>query len=193
MKKHWTLIIAAALMLGFTACENDKEKDLPNTFQVGKTTYNLGAAICYTNSEAEPGLTSYDLYLTDKVRWDSNGNWFDSEESDLANSIEINIYKLFVQNGSTTQIPDGKYIYSASRENMTHTGRSKYFLCKADGSAYEEGYIEFGQNDVAASKLVIEVEHFNSNIYEIKITGGVDEYGNSVNGYYKGAISVYED
>ena len=192
MKKHWTLIIAAALMLGFTACENDKEKDLPNTFQVGKTTYNLGAAICYTNSEAEPGLTSYDLYITDKVHWDSNGNWSDIR-SDYANSIEINIYKLYVQNGSTTQIPDGKYIYSAGRENMTHTGRSDYFLYKADGSNYVDDYINFGQNDVAASKLVIEVKHINSNIYEIKITGGVNEYGNSVNGYYKGAISVYED
>ena len=192
MKKHWTLIIAAALMLGFTACENDKEKDLPNTFQVGKTTYKLGAAICYTNSEAEPGLTSYDLYITDKVHWDSNGNWSDIR-SDYANSIEINIYKLYVQNGSTTQIPDGKYIYSASRENMTHTGRSDYFLYKADGSGYVDDYINFGQNDVAASKLVIEVKHINSNIYEIKITGGVNEYGNSVNGYYKGAISIYED
>ena len=192
MKKHWTLIIAAALMLGFTACENDKEKDLPNTFQVGKTTYNLGAAICYTNSEAEPGLTSYDLYITDKVHWDSNGNWSEIR-SDYANSIEINIYKLYVQNGSTTQIPDGKYIYSASRENMTHTGRSDYFLYKADGSGYVDDYINFGQNDVTASKLVIEVKHINNNIYEIKITGGVDEYGNSVNGYYKGAISVYED
>ena len=192
MKKHWTLIIAAALMLGFTACENDKEKDLPNTFQVGKTTYKLGAAICYTNSEAEPGLTSYDLYITDKVHWNSDGNWSDIR-SDYANSIEINIYKLYVQNGSTTQIPDGKYIYSASRENMTHTGRSDYFLYKADGSGYVDDYINFGQNDVTASKLVIEVKHINSNIYEIKITGGVDEYGNSVNGYYKGAISVYED
>ena len=45
-----------------------------------------------------------------------------------------------------------------------------------------------GQSYVPKSKLVIEVKHVSDNIYEIEFTGAVDYDGNTVSGYYKGAI-----
>ena len=51
--------------------------------------------------------------------------------------------------------------------------------------------LEFGQDDVEESELVIEVKHISGNIYEIKFTGGVDESGNPVSGYQRAyALSV---
>ena len=49
-------------------------------------------------------------------------------------------------------------------------------------------WIDMGQSYVPKSKLVIEVKHVSDNIYEIEFTGAVDYDGNTVRGYYKGAI-----
>ena len=48
-----------------------------------------------------------------------------------------------------------------------------------------------GQDYVEESKLTIEIKHIKGNIYEIIFTGGVDVNGKPVNGYYKGAVDVY--
>ena len=72
-----------------------------------------------------------------------------------------------------------------------HPGLNTHIFYDENGNFGD--YIEFGQENVEASKLEIEIKHINGNIYEIKFTGGVDEEGNSVNGYYKGEVDMFEE
>lgn len=184
-------MIAAALMIGFTACEKDDNgKDQPNILKIGDRTYEIGAACCYWGIYDD--YSNYDLWFTNKKLWNSQGNW-DLPDSECANGFEVNVYDLFAPaNIEPGKIREGKYTYSSnSDEVFVHDGYSDYGFYDENGNFGD--YIEFGQEYVEASKLEIEIKHINGNIYEIKFTGGVDERGNSVNGYYKGEVDMFED
>lgn len=189
MKKFLTLMIAAALMISFTACEKDDNgKDLPNILKIGDRTYEIGAACCYWGIEDD--ISVYDLWFTNKKLWNSQGNW-ELPDSEYANGFEVNIYNLFAQGATRGEIASGKYTYSTEGKCPAHDGLSDYGFYDENGNFGD--YIEIGQGEVEASNLVIEIKHINGTIYEIKFTGGVDERGNSVNGYYKGEVDIYED
>ena len=181
-------MIAAALMIGFTACENDDNgKDTPNILQIGDETYEIGASCCYW--VVEDGSITYDLWLTNKKLWNNVGNW-ELPLEELVNGFEVNLYDLFVIGATTPgEIVSGTYTYENG--NLQHDGCSDYGFYDENGHFNE--YIEFGQNHVDESMLVIEVNHISGNIYEIKFTGGVDERGNPVSGYYKGEIDMFEE
>ena len=189
MKKILTLMIAAAMMIGFTACEKEnKEEEKPNILQIGDRTYEIGASCCYWAIEDE--WSFYDLWFTNKKLWNSQGSW-EMPDSECANGFEVNIYDLLSQGATRGEIASGKYTYSTEVINFAHDGSSDYGFYDENGNFGD--YIEFGQEYVADSKLVIKVKHINDNIYEIEFTGGVDERGNPVSGYYKGAIDMFED
>ncbi len=186
MKKLFTLMIAVAAMISFTACEKDgNEPELPNEIVIGTKTYPLGGAVSYFYASEK----LYNLWFADKVYWDKNGDWTE-DDSKYANGIEVNVYELFADGITKGSLPTGRFIYSDSFANMTHSGYSDYMLYNETGNG--EGWSEFGQENVQESKLVIEIKHIKGNIYEIIFTGGVDENGNAVNGYYKGAVDIFE-
>lgn len=190
MKKILTLMIAAAMMIGFTACEKEnKEEEKPNILQIGDRTYEIGASCCYL--AIEDGWSFYDLWFTNKKLWNSQGSW-ELPDSEYANGFEVNVYDLAAIGADPAKIASGTYTYSENAEvNFSHDGFSDYGFYDENGNF--NGYIEFGQDNVAESKLVIKVKHINDNIYEIEFTGGVDERGNPVSGYYKGVIDMFED
>lgn len=190
MKKILTLMIAAALMIGFTACEKDDSgknggKET-NALHVGDKTYKIGASCCYCYEYGE--YSYYSLWFANKKTWNNDGHW-PEDDAIYANGFEINIYDLYVTSATPGQITTGKYTYSEESGNFTHTGESDY--CFYDENGDSDGYIEFGQFYVEESNLVIEVKHISGNIYEIKFTGGVDESGNPVSGYYKGKVDTF--
>ena len=189
MKKLFTLLLAVAAMISFTACEKDDNgKDLPNILQIGDKTYELGAACVYSLKSLDQETYRYDIFVTNKVYWDNTGYWPD--EDIYANAVEVNLYYLYGP-GSLTRMPDGKYVYpTTGEESLTHDGSSDYMICDETGKGQ---WTCCGQDNVENSKLEIEIKHINGNIYEIKFTGGVDERGNSVNGYYKGEVDMFED
>ena len=188
-------MLAVAAMISFTACEKDDNgKDQPNILQIGDKTYELGAACLYSNPDTYSGKSlnqqtfRYDIYLTDKVYWNNKGEW-PEDESTYANSVEVNLYYLYGP-GSYTVMPDGKYVYpTTNEESLIHSGDSTYRLSDEKGNS---NAVDFGQDYVDKSKLEIEIKHIKGNIYEIKFTGGVDESGKPVNGYYKGAMDIFE-
>lgn len=196
MKKILTLMIAAAMMIGFTACEKDDNgKDLPNILQIGDKTYELSTACFYskpnTNSEKSSNqqIYRYNIFLTDKVYWDNEGMWANNE-STYANAVEVNLYYLYGA-GTLTTMPDGKYVYpTTGEESLSHTGYSDYLLCDETGDG---NWITYGQDYVENSNLEIEIKHITGEVYEIKFTGGIDESGKPVSGYYKGKIDMFTD
>lgn len=187
MKKILTLMIAAAMMIGFTACEKENEKEKPNSFQIGDKTYEIGASCCYLETYDE--YIVYDMWFANKQLWSDKGNW--PEDIDNANGFEVNVYNFAALGAAPGKIASGTYIYSQDEGNFIHDGFSDYGFYDENGNFGD--YIEFGQDTVAESKLVIKVKHINDNIYEIEFTGGVDEKGNPVSGYYKGAIDMFEE
>ena len=189
MKKLLTLMLAAAAMISITACEKDGGEDLPNEIVIGSDAYNLSGAICYCYIHPDYETVEYDFYLTDKVYWDNNGNWED-EDSYYANGVEVNIYNLYAKGVAEGKLPTGKFTYGDSWENFKHSGSTDYTLNDENGYT---NWIEFGQEYVEESKLTIEIKHIKGNIYEIKLTGGVDENGKPVNGYYKGEFDIVVD
>ena len=97
MKKFLTLMIAAALMIGFTACEKDDNgKDLPNEIIIGSESYTLNAACCYCYTDPDYETLEYEFWLTDRRYWNDNGDWL-IEDSNYANGLEVNLYNLYVK------------------------------------------------------------------------------------------------
>lgn len=194
MKKILTLMMAAALMIGFTACE--KDDDGPgggnggNIFQIGNKTYTIGAACCFWDIEDE--YVCYDMWFANKQLWNDEGNWYLPPE-ECVNGFEINVYDLFVDDDTDTpgKIKDGTYTLSYDYGDLVHDGTSDYAFYDENGD-FSEDWIEFGQADVDESNLVIKVKNISGNIYEITATGGVDENGNAINIYYKGEVDMFE-
>lgn len=196
MKKILTLMMAAALMIGFTACEKDDNGpggggNGANIFQVGNKTYTIGAACCYWGDE--DGYVWYDLWFTNKQLWDNEGNW-NLPDEEYANAFEINVYDLFADTDTPGKIKDGTYTFIGDSDyrDLVHSGSSDFGFYDENG-IFQYDYIEFGQGNVDESNLVIEVKNISGNIYEIKATGGVDPNGNAINIYYKGKVDIYED
>lgn len=183
-------MIAAAAMISFTACEKENnEKVLPNEFTIGTDTRALGGAICYCYVDDNQEMIEYDIWLADKVHWDANGVWEDINATNYSNSFEANIYNLYAKGVAEGSMPTGKFTYSLNEEHLTHDGSSDYLVYDENGN-YDD-YINYGQEYVESSKLEIEIKHISNNIYELKLTGGVDVFGNAVSGYYKGAFDIY--
>jgi hypothetical protein len=194
MKKILTLMMAAALMIGFTACE--KDDDGPgggnggNIFQIGNKTYTIGAACCYWGTE--DGYVWYDMWFANKQLWNDEGNWPDGDDIFNPNGFVINVYDLCADNGTPGKIKDGTYTLGYDYGDLVHSGNSDYALYDENGD-FADDYIEFGQEYVDESNLVIKVKNISGNIYEITATGGVDENGNAINIYYKGEVDMFED
>ena len=194
MKKILTLMMAAALMIGFTACEKDDGGpgggNGGNIFQLGNKTYTIGAACCYWGID-DDGYVYYDMWFANKQLWNDEGNWnLPSEE--YVNAFEINVYDLYADTDTPSKIKDGTYTYDYDYGDLVHDGSSDYAFYDENG-IFQDEYIEFGQGYVDKSNLVIEVKNISGNIYEIKATGGVDENGNAINIYYKGEVDMFED
>ena len=189
MKKLLTLMLAAAAMISFTACEKDGGEDLPNEIVIGSDAYNLSGAICYCYINPDYETVEYDFYLADKVYWDKNGNW-EEEDSYYVNGVEVNIYNLYAKGVAEGKLPTGKFTYGDEWENLKHDGSTDYTLNDENGNTH---WTEIGQEYVDESKLIIEIKHIKGNIYEIKFTGGVDENGKPVKGYYKGEFDIVVD
>lgn len=194
MKKILTLMMAAALMIGFTACE--KDDDGPgggnggNIFQIGNKTYTIGAACCYL--DIEDGYVCYNMWFANKQLWNDEGNWDFLPREECVNGFEINVYDLYADNGTPGKIKDGTYTYDYDYGDLVHSGSSDYAFYDENGDLADE-YTEFGQEYVDESNLVIKVKNISGNIYEITATGGVDENGNAINIYYKGEVDMFED
>ena len=189
MKKLLTLMLAAAAMISFTACEKDGDKDLPNEIIIGAESYTLNAACCYYYMDSDHETVEYDLWFADRKYWNDNGDW-PIEDSNYANALEVNLYNLYAKGVAEGSLPTGKFTYGDSWENLKHDGRSDYTINDEDG---ETNWTGMGQDYVEESKLTIEIKHIKGNIYEIKLTGGVDENGKPVNGYYKGEFDIVVD
>lgn len=179
-------MLAVAAMLSFTACEKDgNEPELPNEIVIGSQSYALAGAVSYFY--ADEGV--YNIWFSDKVHWDNNGDW-EQDDSKYANGIEIDIYDLYSTGIAKGSLPTGRFTFSDSNANMTHNGYSDYLLYNENGKY--DGWSDFGQSSVAESQLVIDIKHIKGNVYEIIFTGGIDENGKTVNGYYKGAVDIFE-
>ncbi len=187
MKKLFTLMIAVAAMISFTACEKDGGKDLPNEIIIGSESYTLNAACCYCYTDPDYETLEYNFWLTDRRYWNNDGDW-PIEDSNYANGLEVNLYNLYAKGVAKGSLPTGKFTYGDPWENFKHNGYSDYTLNDEDG---DTNWIGIGQDCEEESKLTIEIKHIKGNIYEIIFTGGVDVYGKPVNGYYKGAVDVY--
>ena len=190
MKKLFTLMVAVAAMISFTACEKDDNgKDLPNILKIGDKTYPLGAGTFrYIPID---GNMHFFITLADKVYWDKDGNTPDDGNSIYANAFALSLYTL-VGSGQSTDLQDGKYTFSESGEKiLSHTGTALYVLYDKNGNVTLPPHF-FGQSNIPASQLEIEIKHIKGNIYEIKFTGGIDESGNPINGYYKGVMDKFE-
>ena len=186
------LFILTLALVALAGCKKDPapEPDIPDTLQIADRTYEIGAACCYYSTDS--GYTDYDLWFANKKLWNDVGNWpVDPKDLDNPNGFEVNVYRLSVKGATPGEIASGTYTYSAEYGSFVHDGRSDYGFYDENGNPNE--YFEFGQDDVEESDLVIEIKHISGNIYEIKFTGGVDERGNSISGYYKGEVDIFED
>ena len=97
-------MIAAALMIGFTACEKDDNgKDQPNILKIGDRTYEIGASCCYWETYDE--YVIYDMWFANKKLWSDKGNW--PEEVDNPNGFEINVYNLAAIGAAPGKISSG--------------------------------------------------------------------------------------
>lgn len=191
MKKILTLMMTAALMIGFTACE--KDDDGPgggnggNIFQIGNKTYTIGAACCYWGDI--DGYVEYDMWFANKQLWNDEGSW-NLPPEECVNGFEINVYTLFADPYTPGKIKDGTYTLGYDYGDLVHSGSSDYGFYDENGD-FADDYIEFGQEYVNKSNLVIKVKNISGNIYEITATGGVDENGNAINIYYKGEVDMF--
>ncbi len=190
MKKFLTFLAAAAVLFNLSACKDDDggEGDpKPNQMTIGSQTHELrfGEVVVdhYVN-----GMYLYNMFFYD------NDTPYDADGDPVSGVFATNIYSLFSNNSSAslTRIPDGTYVYKEMYsaddiEDMKHNGYSDYIV-----SIDDEEWIEFGQDSVSESQLVITVKHVSGDIYEIEWTGGVDQNGNAVNGYYKGVMIFRE-
>jgi hypothetical protein len=184
------LFILTLALVALAGCKKDPapEPDLPDTLQIADRTYEIGAACCYFSTDSE--YTKYDLWFTNKKLWTDVGDW--PEDIDNSNGgFEVNVYNLVAIGAAPGEIAAGKYTYSTEPGNFVHDGFSDYGVYDENGHFGD--YIEFGQSHVEESELVIEIKHISGNIYEIKFTGGVDERGNTVSGYYKGVVDIFEE
>ena len=185
MKKFLIFIVAAIVMANFTACDK-KEADLPNTLEIGDKTYTIGAACCF--SYEIQGINKYNLFFSDRLLWNNNGDWVSSGNS-YANGFEVNLHYLYANGSSLDELPEGKYTFGKEYVSSTHSGDSDYMFYDKWGSPGR--WVDMGQNYVQKSKLVIEVKRISDKIYEIEFTGAVDYDGNAVNGYYKGTVDFF--
>ena len=186
MKKLFTLMLAVAAMISFTACEKDGGDDSQNILQVNNKNYTLGACIFYIYENEE--YDCYDFYLTDKKYWGNDGMW-PEENIIYANGKEVNIYDLRAPKTEKGTLVPGKYTYSTEWEDFKHDGCSNYVIY--DEAGEHKGLIEFGQDEIATSNLEIEIKHIEGKIYEITFKGGIDQYGNTIKGYYKGTVDMF--
>lgn len=191
MRRFFAFLMAATMMVGAAACSDDEEggNDAPpGMLQVGEMPYALGAAYCQTDV-VEDRFVRYDIFLTDKVYWDDEGNWPDDYAA-YVNAIEVNLYFLYAETNSTNSILSGTYTYAGEDgKHLTHSGGSDYVICDETGWG---SWIAMGQQLVETSQLKIEINHISGSTYEIIFTGGVDEEGNAVSGYYKGKVDIVE-
>ena len=182
-------MLAVAAMISFTACEKDGgDEKLPNEFILGSESHALGNAICYYHFDTDYQIDEFDLWLTDRLYWNTNGDWY-FDSSKYANGLQVNLYWIYGKDVAKGSLPTGKFTYSDTPGNLKHDGRADYYFSDENGDG---NTIEFGQDSVRSSQLVIEIKHIKGNIYEIIFTGGLDEYGNPVNGYYRGAVDIVE-
>lgn len=154
---------------------------------IGSQTHELRFGEVFVDHNGS-GMYFYDMLFYDNdTPYDADGNF-------VPGVFATNIYYLCSNDSSAslTRIPDGTYLYKEfyiadDLEDMKHNGYSDYLVNIDDGD-----WIEFGQESVSESQLVITVKHVSGDIYEIEWTGGVDENGNAVNGYYKGVMIFRE-
>ena len=179
-------MVAVAAMISFTACEKDGGDDLPNEIIIGSESYTLNAACCYCYTNPDYETVEYDFWLTDRRYWNNDGDW-PIEDSNYANGLEVNLYSLYAKGAAKGSLPTGKFTYGDSYENFKHSGSSDYTLNDENGYT---NWISMSRNS-ESSNLIIEIKHIKGNIYEIKFTGGIDQHGKTVNGYYKGVVDVY--
>ena len=185
MKKFLIFIVAAIVMANFTSCDK-KDADLPNTLKIGDKTYTIGAACCF--SYEINGINKYNMFFANSVLWNNNGDWISANNA-RADGFEVNLHYLYANGSSLDVLPDGKYVFGKEYENFRHSGDSDYMFCDKWGGPGR--WVDMGQNYVPKSKLEIEVKRITDKIYEIEFTGAVDYDGNTVNGYYKGAVDFF--
>ena len=185
MKKFLILVAAAIVMANFTSCDK-KDADLPNTLKIGDKTYTIGAACCF--SYEIQGINKYNLFFSDRMIWDNNGDWIPSGNV-YSNGLEVNLHYLYANGSSLDELPDGKYSFGKENKSFTHSGDSDYMFYDKWGGPGR--WVDMGQNYVDKSKLEIEVKRISGKIYEIEFTGAVDYDGNTVSGYYKGAVDYF--
>ena len=186
MRKFIILLVAAILMTGFTACQKEKEGDLPNKLYIGKKSYTMAAACCY--SYEYQNINKYNLFFTHRLNWNKNGDWVSYNDA-YANGFEVNLHYLHAQGTSLDMLPDGEYTFDNDAGSFTHSGESDYMFYDKNGKPGR--WIDMGQSYVGKSKLIIEIKHISDKTYEIKFTGATDYDGNAVSGYYKGEVDFY--
>ena len=183
MKKLLTLMLAAAAMISFTACEKDGAENRKSEFTVGTSTYELTHSCCYPKSRVSNDLqyTRYDIYLTNGKFWDNTGEWTD--ESIYATANMVNLYYLYALTSTQEVIQSGTYKYSDEPGHLTFNSGPEYCV--------NDKWHDFSHEGNPGSNVEITITHISDNVYEIIFTGGRDENGNAISGYYKGAVDFY--
>lgn len=189
MKRFLTLFVAAAVLMGLTACEKENNDKTYGELKIADETYVLNGATCsYLPSSSDDSMC-YFITLSTNVYWDGEGN-FSEDPSLMANCTMVTLYTLCAHTTAIDKIAEGKYVYGDKWGNITHTGASYYLQFDENGAQKE--YMDFGQSIVESSQLEVEIKHISGKTYEIKFDGGVDIMGNPVSGYYKGEVEMFE-
>lgn len=183
MKKNFQMMAICLLALATfaTSCKKDDEK--PNVCNVGSTSYDLGTAVCYVAEEGD--LTTRFNFFFAAPTWsvDDESNW-------EGHGFDTNLYYLYSGANKNNLPACGKYVYSDKiADDMKHSGDSDYLVNE------DSNWIEYGYDDDAdkPTGLTITIHSVSKSTIEISWTGGVDEYGDAVSGYYNGKIKYFEE
>ena len=180
-------MLAVAAMISFTACEKDGAENKKNEFTVGTSTYEFTHSCCYTDSyvprDGEKEYTRYDIYLTNGKYWDNEGEWSDAPV--YATAKMVNLYFLYADTSTPEVMPSGTYKYSDEVGHLTFRSGPEYCV--------DDEWYDFSIEGCPGSNVEITITHISGKVYEIIFTGGRDENGNAVSGYYKGEVNIFSE
>ncbi|WP_299889079.1 hypothetical protein [uncultured Lacinutrix sp.] len=171
MKKLKVLIFVALL---FVSCSNDDDtiqtQIKKNEVTVALNRFEVGQAKLF-NDGTFNGVTEFEFYLTETgLNIDNNQNF-----SGNGSFLSLRLFS-----GNTSSLETGNYLYNDQDSNAFILNRGYHFL-EYNASL---GDNQSGDIDIESGSISVTLEN---EVYTITINL-IDEDGNMVNGYYKGAV-----